>query len=239
MCDLIDVGPILPSISAPTRVIHRRDDEMFPLANGEALAAAIPGADLLVLDGRDHLVYVDQGPVLDAVEEFLAGTAPSPTVDRVLTTVLFVDVTRSAEPAGRQGDQAWERVLRRFRDIARHDIARFRGGEVVTARDGLLATFDGPARAVRCGQSLQRSVAPLELPLRIGVHTAEVERHGDGLAGVGLDIGAGVATAASAGEVWVTRTVRDLVAGSGLRFEGRGTHDLEGVVEQWELYAAS
>jgi pimeloyl-ACP methyl ester carboxylesterase len=238
LCDLIDVRPILPSISAPTRVIHRRGDTMFPLAKGEALAEGIPGAELTVLEGRDHLVYVDQEPVLDAIEEFIAGTAPTATADRVLTTMLFADVAGSTELSERLGDARWRQALRRFSDVARQDLARFRGDEVVTAGDGLLATFDGPARAVRCAQSLRQSVTGLELPLRIGVHTAEVERLGGDIAGIGVYIGARVAAAAVAGEVWVTRTVRDLVAGSGLQFEGRGTHEFTGISEPWELHAA-
>ncbi|MBN2623659.1 MAG: alpha/beta fold hydrolase [Acidimicrobiales bacterium] len=239
LCDRIDVRPILPSINTPTLVVHRRADAMIPPAKGEALAAGIPGAELVVLEGRDHLVYVDQEPVLDAVEEFITGTKPTAAADRVLTTVLFVDVVGSTELAERMGDVSWTRMLRRFYDLARDDLARFRGGEVATTGDGLLATFDGPARAVRCGQSLQRSVSDLGLTLRVGVHTAEVERLGDDVAGVGVHIGARVASSAAAGEVWVTRTVRDLVAGSGLQFEGRGTHELKGVSEPWELYAAA
>jgi len=129
-------------------------------------------------------------------------------------------------------------LAQRLGDVARDVLARFRGDEVLTTGDGLLATFDGPARAVRCGQSLQRSAARLGLPLRIGVHTTEVERLGDDIAGVGVHIGARVAAAATAGEVWVTRTVRDLVAGSGLQFDSRGTHTFNGISEPWELYAA-
>ncbi|HEV7761506.1 MAG TPA: alpha/beta fold hydrolase, partial [Acidimicrobiales bacterium] len=144
LCDAIDVRPILASVGAPTRVIHRRDDAVFPLAKGRALAEGIPGADLVVLEGRDHLVYVDHAPVLDAVEEFLAGRVPAPEPDRVLTTVLFADVAGSAEGVAS------------FRAAARDGLARFRGHEVATTGDGLLATFDGPARAVRCGQALQR-----------------------------------------------------------------------------------
>jgi pimeloyl-ACP methyl ester carboxylesterase/DNA-binding winged helix-turn-helix (wHTH) protein len=238
LCDLIDVRPILPSISAPTRVIHRRGDSVFPLAKGEALAEGIPGAELIVLEGRDHLVYVDQEPVLDAVEEFITGTAPTAPADRVLTTMLFAEVGDSSELAEGRRDARSAQVLTRFHALARDALARFRGDEVVTTGDGLLATFDGPARAVRCGQSLRQSVAGLELPLRIGVHTAEVERLGDDIAGLGVHIGARVAAAAPAGEVWVTRIVRDLVAGSGLRFEARGTHEFTGIGEPWELYAA-
>ena len=236
LCDRIDVRPILASVSAPTLVMHRRDDRTFPLSKGEVLAEGIPGAELVVLEGRDHLVYVDQEPVLDAVEEFVAGPAPTATADRVLTTMLFAEVAGSAGPA-EPGDDGPEAVLGRYHGIARDALARFRGDEVATTGDGLLATFDGPARAVRCAQWLRQSVARLELPLRIAVHTAEVERLGDGIAGVGVHIGARVAGAAPAGEVWVTRTVRDLVAGSGLRFEARGTHEFTGIGEPWELHA--
>jgi pimeloyl-ACP methyl ester carboxylesterase len=238
LCDLIDVRPILPSISAPTMVVHRRDDAMFPLAKGEALAARIPGAELVVLEGPDHLVYVDQEPVLDAVEEFITGTAPTSSADRVLTTMLFAEVAGSAASAARPGDARPGQVVRRFHELARDALAQFRGDEVATTGDGLLATFDGPARAVRCAQSLRQAVARLELPLRIGVHTAEVERLGDDIAGLGVHIGARVAAAAPPGEIWVTRIVRDLVAGSGLQFEARGTHEFTGIAEPWELHAA-
>ena len=225
-CDDIDVRPILPSISTPTLIIHRRDDATFPLSKGRALADGIPGADLVVLEGRDHLVYVDQEPVLDAVEAFISSSTPAPEPDRILTTVLFASVPGPTE------------LARRLGDVARDDVARFRGDQVLASGDSLLATFDGPARAVRCGQSLQRSAARLDLSLQIGVHTTEVERLGDDIAGVGVHVGARVAAAATAGEVWVTRTVRDLVAGSGLRFDPRGTHTFDGIGEPWELYAA-
>jgi 2-polyprenyl-6-methoxyphenol hydroxylase-like FAD-dependent oxidoreductase len=221
LCDAIDVRPILTSVGAPTRIIHRRDDAVFPLAKGWALAEGIPGADLVVLEGRDHLVYVDHAPVLDAVEEFLAGRVPAPEPDCVLTTVLFAEGVAS------------------LRDAVRDDLARFRGHEVATTGDGLLATFDGPARAVRCGQALQRAAAELDVPLRVGVHTTEVERLGDDLAGVGVHVGARVAAAATPGEVWVTRTVRDLVAGSGLAFDPRGAHRFPGIPDPWDLYAAT
>ncbi len=239
LCDNIDVRPILHSVTAPTRIIHRREDMMFPLAKAEALARGIPGADLVVIEGRDHLVYVDQEPVLDAVVEFLdAAPAPVPSYDRVLTTVLFADIVESTELAERIGDAAWRQMLSRFYDEARRGLARFRGVEVTTTGDGLLATFDGPARAVRCGQSLQQRVAALDLRLRVGVHTAEVERLGGDIAGVGVHIGARVAATAAPGEVWVTRTVRDLVAGSGLEFEDRGSHSFKGISESWKLLAA-
>jgi class 3 adenylate cyclase len=183
-------------------------------------------------------VYVDQEPVLDAVEEFITGTAPTASADRVLTTMLFAEVAGSAASAERPGDARPGQVVRRFHELARDALAQFRGDEVATTGDGLLATFDGPARAVRCAQSLRQAVARLELPLRIGVHTAEVERLGDDIAGLGVHIGARVAAAAPPGEIWVTRIVRDLVAGSGLQFEARGTHEFTGIGEPWELHAA-
>jgi pimeloyl-ACP methyl ester carboxylesterase len=228
LSDLIDVRPILGSISAPTRIIHRRDDTFIPLAQGAAVADGIPGAELLILEGRDHLVYVEQEPVLEAVEDFVTGTESATPPIRVLTTVLFVEL----------GDAQSRNVAGRFDHLARDNLARFCGQEIVTAGEGLFATFDGPARAVRCGLSLQSSVKDLELPLRIGVHTAEVERLGDEITGIGVHIGALVAAAAAPGEVWVTRTVRDLVAGSGLMFDSRGPHDLKGISETFELHAA-
>jgi pimeloyl-ACP methyl ester carboxylesterase/DNA-binding winged helix-turn-helix (wHTH) protein len=238
LCDLIDVRPVLSSITAPTLVIHRRGDEIFPISKADELAAGIPGAELLILAGRDHLVYVDQEPVLDAVEEFITGTAPSPEPDRVLTTILFVDVAGSTRLAENMGDARWREMLGGFYDLARRSIAQHRGSEVSTTGDGLLATFDGPARAVRCGQALQQTVQSLGLSLRVGVHTAEVERLGDDIAGLGVHITARVATATVPGEVWATRTVRDLVAGSGLVFESRGTHQFEGITDPWDVYAA-
>jgi class 3 adenylate cyclase len=156
----------------------------------------------------------------------------------VLTTMLFAEVAGSAASAARPGDARPGQVVRRFHELARDALAQFRGDEVATTGDGLLATFDGPARAVRCAHSLRQAVARLELPLRIGVHTAEVERLGDDIAGLGVHIGARVAAAAPPGEIWVTRIVRDLVAGSGLQFEARGTHEFTGIGEPWELHAA-
>lgn len=205
LCDDIDVRSLLPAISPPTRIVHRRDDTMFPLAKGRALAEGIPGADLVVVEGRDHLVYVDQEPILDAVEQFLTVSAPAAEPDRVLTTVLFANAGEPATPGSP------------LADLARDDLARFRGDPVPTTGQGLVATFDGPARAVRCGHALLRTAAHLGPPLRIGVHTTEVERLGHDIAGLGVHIGAQVAATATPGEVWATRTVRDLVAGSGLR----------------------
>lgn len=237
LCHDIDVSSVLPSVHAPTRVVHHRDDEMIPLRNGEALADGLPDAELVVLEGRDHFVFVDHEAVLGAIESFLTGAPPAQLPERILTTVLFADVVDSTGTVERLGDTRWAAILADFFDRARSCLARFRGDEVVTTGDGFLATFDGPARAVRCGMAIQESIGG-DLSLRIGVHTAEVERLGDDIAGVGVHIGARVTSAATPGEVWLTRTVRDLVAGSGLCFEPRGTHRFKGISEPWELHAA-
>jgi class 3 adenylate cyclase len=240
LCGDIDVRAVLPTITAPTRVVHRKDDDIVALSYAEELAAKIPGAELVVLDGQDHLVYVNPKPILDAVEEFVTGARPvAPAVsERVLTTVLFADVVESTTAAERLGDRAWTDVLARFYEVARSEADQHRGVIVSTTGDGLLATFDGPARAVRFGRALHASVAGLGLSLRVGVHTAEVERLGDDIAGVGVHIASRVTEAAAPGEVWVTRTVRDLVAGAGLDFESRGAHRFKGISEPWELLAA-
>ena len=237
LCHDIDVSSVLSSVHVPTRVIHHRHDEMIPLRNGEALADGLPDAELVVLDGRDHFVFVDHDAVLGAVESFLTGAPPTQVPERILTTVLFADVVDSTATVERLGDARWAAMLADFFDRARSCLARFRGDEVVTTGDGFLATFDGPARAVRCGMAIQETIGG-DLRLRIGVHTAEVERLGDDIAGVGVHIGARVTSAATPGEVWLTRTVRDLVAGSGLCFEPRGTHRFKGISEPWELHAA-
>jgi class 3 adenylate cyclase/DNA-binding winged helix-turn-helix (wHTH) protein len=238
LCDLIDVRPVLPTISAPALILHRRGDAVFPLAKARELAEGIPGARLQLLDGSDHLVFADHGPVLDAVEEFVTGAPVAPAPDRVLTTILFTDVVGSTELAEHLGDAAWRQLLSRFYTAARHELATYRGEEIGTTGDGFLAIFDGPARAVRCGQSLQDAVDELGLPLRVGAHTAEVERLGDDIAGLGVHVASRVSAAAAPGQVWVTRTVRDLVAGSGLVFEPLGAHEFKGITEPWELYAA-
>jgi pimeloyl-ACP methyl ester carboxylesterase/DNA-binding winged helix-turn-helix (wHTH) protein len=237
LCHDIDVSSVLPSVHAPTRVVHHRDDEMIPLRNGQALADGLPDAELVVLEGRDHFVFVDHEAVLGAVESFLTGAPPAHVPERILTTVLFADVADSTGTVERLGDARWAAILADFFERARTCLSRFRGEEVVTTGDGFLATFDGPARAVRCGMAIQEAIGG-DLNLRIGVHTAEVERLGEDIAGVGVHIGARVMSAATPGEVWLTRTVRDLVAGSGLCFEPRGTHRFKGISEPWELHAA-
>jgi class 3 adenylate cyclase len=236
----IEVCDVLASIQVPTTVIHRVGDEIVPVDHARALAEAIPDVRLVELPGADHLVFIGADPVLDEVAAAFGGaTAAPPSGDRILTTVLFVDLVDSTEMAARLGDQRWRILLARFHQRVSVSVADERGDLVKTMGDGALAHFDGPARAVRAGRAVIAAADPLGLQVRAGVHTAEVERVGDDLAGIGVHIGARVAASADQGEVWATRTVRDLVIGSGLDFAERGVHQLKGVPELWPLYAAS
>jgi class 3 adenylate cyclase len=204
------------------------------------LADAIPGAKLVELDGIDHLPYLgDADAILDEIEEFLTGVRPPPERDRVLATVLFTDIVASTERASAIGDRAWKDLLERHHALVREELARYRGREVDTAGDGFLATFDGPARAVRCALAIASTMPGLGLEVRAGVHTGEVELMGDNVGGIAVHIGARVASLARPGEVLVSRTVRDLVAGSGIEFEDRGEASLKGVSGSWQLFSAS
>jgi pimeloyl-ACP methyl ester carboxylesterase len=236
----IDIVGILGAITVPTLVLHRADDRVVPPANGRQLAAGILGARLVILDGADHYLFSGEAtPTLAAIEEFVAGTRSRPGGrERVLATVAFVDIVAPASRPGEQRERPSTALLDRFVTLAEAAVDRERGHIVTTTRDGVVATFDGPGRAVRAAAALRDIVHPLDLSVRAGVHTAEIHVHGDDIAGIGVDIAARVADAARPGEVWVSRTVTDLVAGTGLRFEGRGEHTLEGVDEPWHLFAA-
>jgi class 3 adenylate cyclase len=235
----IDVRPVLPSIHVPTTIIHRVDDTVVPVAPARDLAASIGGARFVELAGADHLAFIDADPLLDAVAEALGQPTEPVAVDRILTTVLFVDVADSTGTAARLGDREWRDVLEQLHHRVTVSVTDERGQLVKTIGDGALATFDGPARAVRAGRAVIAAAEPLGLRVRAGVHTAEVERIGDDLAGIGVHIGARVADTAEPGELWATRTVRDLVVGSGLEFAERGVHELRGVPEAWSLYAVA
>lgn len=235
----IDVRTVLPTIRVPTLALHRRGDREVHVEEGRWIAGRIPGARFVELPGEDHLPWAgDQDGVLDEVEEFLTGVRRGPDPDRFLTTVLFTDVVGSTEAAARLGDRAWQDLLERHHLVVREALARFRGTEVDTAGDGFLATFDGPARAVRCALAVCREVRALGLEVRAGVHVGEVQRSGLGVRGIAVHTGARVAAAAAAGEVLVSSTVKDLVAGAGLAFEDRGVHRLKGVPGDWRLFAA-
>jgi class 3 adenylate cyclase len=231
---------VLPSIHVPTLVTTRD----FP---GEALpdearylAGLIPGASVAILHGEDYPPYMgDQEEVFGAIDGFLASVGREEAeFDRVLATVLFTDIVGSTKKAAEVGDADWKKLRGRHDAVVRGLLARYRGTEVDTAGDGFLATFDGPARAVRCAQAICEAVRPLGLEVRAGCHTGEIELMDADVGGIAVHIGARVAALAGPSEVLVSSTVRDLVAGSGLAFADRGEHELKGVSEKWRLYAA-
>jgi len=236
----IDIREVLPTIGVPTLVLHRTHDRDSRIEEGRWIADRIPGARFIELPGEDHLPWVgDPDTLLDAVEEFLTGSPPVGTVDRVLATVLFVDIVGSTQRAMELGDQRWKGLLEAFFSSVRHELARHRGREVHSTGDGLLAMFDGPARAVRCAFAIRAAVGGLGLGVRAGVHTGEVELGREDIQGIAVHIGARVAALAGDGEVWTSSIVRDLVAGSGLVFADRGIHPLKGVPDRWRLFSVA
>jgi len=233
----IDVRHLLSAIQVPTLVIYRTADALHA-AGSRYLGTHIPGAKTVELPGEDYLPHLgDQDAILDEIEEFLTGVRPAPEPDRVLATVLFTDIVGSTDRAAALGDRRWRDLLDSYYGLLRREIARFRGREVKTMGDGFLATFDGPARAIRCACAVRDGVRPLGMEVRAGLHTGECELMDDDVGGIAVHIGARVAASAAPGEVLVSSTVKDLVAGSGLRFADRGTHDLRGVPGEWRLFA--
>jgi class 3 adenylate cyclase len=235
----IDIRPVLPSIRCPTLILHRADDRLAGVWNGRLAAELIPGARYLELDGADHLPWAGaQEAALEAIGEFLTGSPRAAgTPDRVLATVLFTDIVGSTERAAALGDRAWRDLLDRHDAISGEEVAFHSGRVVKSTGDGLLATFDGPARGLQCARALQDALGAVGIPIRVGVHTGEIELRGDDVGGIAVHIAARVEAKAGPGEVLTTRTVKDLVAGSGVSFESRGTHDLKGVPDEWQLYA--
>ena len=232
----IDVRAVLPTIRVPTLAVYR-EDEVYAEAT-PWMGRAIPGAKVVGLPGNDHLPWEgDQDHLLDEIAEFLTGAKPVRESDRVLSTVLFTDIVGSTERTAALGDRAWAELLEAHAVAVRRELDRFRGREVDTAGDGVLSTFDGPARAIRCARAIQEAVRPLGLELRAGVHTGEVELVDERIRGIAVHTGARVAASAEAGEVLVSQTVKDLVAGSGIEFEDRGTHELKGVPGEWRLFS--
>lgn len=239
LTEQIDVRHVLPVVRVPTLVIHKRGDRVTHFEQGRYLAEHIDGARFVELAGDDHMPWVGSGDaIVDEVEEFLTGIRPSDT-DRVLATILFTDIVGSTERAIALGDRQWRELLERYYSIARRELARFRGREIDTAGDGLFAAFDGPARAIRCASRVRDEVRSLGIEVRSGLHAGECEVLGDKISGVAVHIGARVAAAAGAGEVLVSNTVKDLVAGAGIRFESRGTHVLKGVPGEWALFVVT
>jgi class 3 adenylate cyclase len=234
----MDIRHVLPAIRVPTLILHSIGDRALNVDGSRFMAQQVPGAKFVELPGVDHVPWgADADALLDEIEEFLTGVRHGPEPDRVLATVLFSDIVGSTEKAAALGDRRWRDLLEGHHDLVRRELGRFRGREIDTAGDGFLATFDGPARAVRCARAVSAGVHALGLEVRAGLHTGEVEVLDDKVSGLAVHIGARVAAAAGPGEVLVSSTVKDLVAGSGLRFQDRGPHVLKGVPGEWRLFA--
>ncbi|MGB7305414.1 MAG: adenylate/guanylate cyclase domain-containing protein [Burkholderiaceae bacterium] len=236
----IDSRSVARSLRLPTLVMHRIEDQLIPIAGGRWLSENIPGARLVELPGNDHAPWSGDSHLFAAeLEEFLTGSRGDVEIDRVLATVLFTDIVGSTERAVTLGDRGWKELLGQHHELVREELRRHRGVEQDTAGDGFFATFDGPARAVRCAQQICEVVGRIGLEVRAGVHIGECERTADKMAGIAVHIGARVMAQSRPGEVLVSSTVKDLVPGSGLTFVERGEHDLKGVPGTWRLYAAA
>jgi len=233
-----DVRHLLGSIHARTLILHRTHDCAVSVEAGRHLARNIPGAKYVELSGVDHLPFVgDQDSILKEVEEFVTGTRYRPEPDRVLATILFADIVGSTRRAAELGDRAWVELLGNFHSLVRRQLERFRGKEIDTVGDGFFATFDGPARAIRCACAIREAVAALGLEVRSGLHTGECEMIGDKVGGIAVHAGARVGSMAGGSEVLVSSTVKDLVAGSGITFVDRGPQVLKGIPGEWRLFA--
>lgn len=233
-----DVRHVLTAIRTPTLVVHRSGDPIVRPSAARYLAEHIPGASYVELPGGDHFPWIgDFDAICNEVEEFLTGFRQGPEPNRVLATVLFTDIVSATERAVELGDRHWRILLEHHHSLVRREIQRFRGQEVDTAGDSFFATFDGPARAIRCACAIRDAVTSLKLIIRAGLHTGECEVMGDKISGIAVHIGARVMSQAGPGEVLVSRTVKDLVAGSGLRFVDRGVYALKGIPDEWRLFA--
>jgi class 3 adenylate cyclase/pimeloyl-ACP methyl ester carboxylesterase len=236
---LIDVRPVLELISVPTLVIQRPADRVVDVHNGRHYAEHIEGSKYVELPGDDHWWWVgDADAIIEEIDEFMTGQRHAADVDRVLKTLLFTDIVASTERASQMGDRAWRNLLDLHDGMVRRQLTRFEGTEVNTTGDGFVACFDGPARAIRCAQAIVADASELGIHVRAGIHTGECERRGEDLAGIAVHVAARVAALAGPGEVLVTSTVRDLVAGSRIEFDPRGAHSLKGLSDRWILLAA-
>ena len=235
----VDLRPVLSAIQVPTLVVHRKGNRAALVGHGRFLAEHIPGARYVELPGDEHLPYVgDSDTIVAEIEEFLTGMRHV-DADRVLATVLFCDIVQSTDLVSELGDRRWRDLLATYYAAIRRQLARFGGREVKTMGDGVLATFDGPARAIRCAQAIRDAARQIGIDVRAGLHTGEVETMGDDIGGLAVHIGERVCASAAPGEVLASRTVVDLVAGSGISFEDRGEHELKGVPDRWQLYAVT
>lgn len=233
----IDIRDILPSIRVPTLILHAVGDRTLEIGHGRYLASRIPGAQLIEIDSGDHLPWLEgSDAILKNIEEFLTGASAPEDVDRILCTIMFTDIVGSTQRAAANGDRQWRDLLETHNALVRREVAAFKGREVNTTGDGFLVVFDGPARAIRCAEAVREAVRQIGLELHIGLHCGECERQGDDLSGLALNIASRISALAPPGTILVSRTVRDLVAGSGLRFSDFGSHLLEGVPDAWQVY---
>jgi len=234
----LDIRQVLPSVHVPTLVLHRAGDRGIPVTYGRYLAEHIPGASFVELEGTDHLPFVGNADaILDEIEEFLTGVRDPLERNRMLSTVMFTDIVGSTERAQELGDRRWRELLNQHNILVRKQLTRFRGVEIDTTGDGFFATFDGPARGIRCALAISDNVQRLGIQVRVGLHTGECELMGNKVGGIAVHIGARVMAHSGANEVLVSSTVKDLVAGSGIKFVERGIHELKGVPEEWHLFA--
>ena len=237
---LIDVRDVLPTIACPTLVLHRRDNPLVAVAHGRYIADHIPGSRFVDVPGADVLWFVeDTTSVLEEVEEFLTGMRSAPSTDRVLATVLFTDIVRSTEITADLGDERWRDTLEAHERLVDRQLERFNGKLIKTTGDGILATFDGPARAIRAAVAIRDGVRSLGVEVRVGLHTGEIELLGEDVAGIAVNLASRVMSLAESGEVLVSSTVKDLVVGSGIEFEDRGAHELKGIPGTWRLSAVA
>ena len=235
----IDISGVLSAIRVPTLVIHRTDDIAVSIEDGRFLAQHIPHARLAEFTGADHLPYIGENAddIADEIQEFVTGSRPAVEADRVLATVMLTDIVDSTKRASDLGDRRWRALLDQHDDLVRQEISRLRGREVKSLGDGFLATFDGPARAVRCAAAIVQRLRSLDLQVRCGLHTGEIEMKGKDIAGIAVHIAARIAAQAQGGQVLVSSTVRDLVAGSGLRFVDEGARPLKGISEEVRVFS--
>ena len=236
----IDIRPILSSIQAPTLVMNRTGDPCARIEAARDMASRIPGARFKEYPGSSHSMMLDDmETILSDIQEFVTGKRPIESYDRILATVLFLDIASSTERAAALGDIGWRNVLNSYYVIVRKELARFRGNETNTTGDAFLATFDGPARAIRCALAIAQGVKQLGIDVRAGVHTGECELMGDNIGGLAVHIGARIMAKAEPGSVFVSGTVKDLVSGSGIDFQDRGVHELKGIPGEWRLFLAN
>jgi class 3 adenylate cyclase len=237
MNTFIDVRDVLPAVRVPTLILHRTGDRDANIEEGRYIAGRIPEARFIQLEGEDHLPWIgDIDAILDPIQEMITGKQPVPSMNRILMTVLFVDIAGSTDLAARLGDNQWISLLESFYDVARLEVSRYRGKLIKSTGDGILAIFDGPARATQCASMLRDVSAKMEIQIRAGLHTGEIELTGSDIGGIAVHIASRVMAEAAPGEIYTTSTVRDLVSGSGIRFHELGTRKLRGVTRDWALF---